>query len=85
MGGLLLEEGDHGKAAGAYRKAIAHDRYLEAAHRGLMRSYALTSERGRALEHYQTLVEILRKELGTAPAPETRALYEALRRSEEDI
>jgi DNA-binding SARP family transcriptional activator len=85
LGGLLLEEGDHAQAAEAYRKTIAHDRYLEAAHRGLMRSYALPGERGRALEHYQTLVGFLREELGTEPAPETRALYEGLRRGDEDI
>jgi DNA-binding SARP family transcriptional activator len=47
-----------------------------------MRSYWLMGERGRALEHYQALLEVLREGLGTAPAPETRTLYEDLRRGD---
>jgi DNA-binding SARP family transcriptional activator len=44
-----------------------------------MRSYAALGERGQALRHYQTLVELLREELGSSPAPETTKLYERLR------
>jgi non-specific serine/threonine protein kinase len=84
LGGLLLEDGRHERAAEAYHKAIVQDGYLEGAHRGLMRSYALMGERGRALEHYRSLVGVLEEGLGTAPAPETRALYEELRRGEQE-
>ena len=84
LGGLLLEEGSHERAAEIYRKAIGQDEYLEGAYRGLMRSCALMGERGRALEHYRSLVGVLEEGLGTAPAPETRALYEELRRGEQE-
>jgi tetratricopeptide (TPR) repeat protein len=39
-------------------------------------------ERGRALEHYRSLVGVLDERLGAGPAPETRMLYEELRRGE---
>jgi len=37
----------------------------------------------RALEHYRSLVGVLGEALGTEPAPETRDLYEELRRGEQ--
>jgi predicted ATPase/DNA-binding SARP family transcriptional activator len=79
LGGLLGAQNRHAEAAEAYRKAIAHDRFLEEAHRGLMRSQATMGERGRALRHYEELVRLLKDELGSSPAPETSALYERLR------
>jgi DNA-binding SARP family transcriptional activator len=48
-----------------------------------MRSEAASGERGRALGHYRSLVELLREELGSSPAPETVALYEDVLRGEE--
>ena len=79
LGGLLLAQERHAEAAEAYRKAISHDRFLEEAHRGLMRSQAALGERGRALRHYEELVVLLEEQLGATPAPETIALYERLR------
>ena len=38
----------HAEAADVYRRVIAQDSYLEAAHRRLMRCYALLGERSRA-------------------------------------
>ena len=73
----------HTEAAKAYRKAIAHDELLEKAHRELMRCQAAMGERGRALRHYEELVELLDEQLGTSPAPETKALHERLRAYEE--
>jgi DNA-binding SARP family transcriptional activator len=67
-GGLLLEEGRYEQAAEIYRKAISEDEYLEGAHWGLMRSYARMGDRGRALEHYRSLVGVLSEALGTEPA-----------------
>jgi predicted ATPase/DNA-binding SARP family transcriptional activator len=69
---------DH-EAAKIYRRAITHDSLLEEAHRALMRCYARQGERGQALRHYQSLVELLRDEIGADPAPETAALYQQLR------
>jgi DNA-binding SARP family transcriptional activator len=82
LGGLLFDEGRYTEAVEVYRKAIARDSYLEAAHRGLMRCLAHQGERGRALRHYEALVELLKEELGSPPAPETTELFERLRRGE---
>ena len=73
------------EAAGAYRKVLAHDPYLEEAHRGLLRCHGALGERGRALKHYEGLVELLSEEFGSDPAPETRALYESLLLRGEDV
>ena len=56
---------------------------LEEAHRELMRCHAALGERGRALRHYEELVELLDEQLGTPPAPETSALHERLRAGKE--
>jgi two-component SAPR family response regulator len=83
LGGLLFAQDRYGEAAEAYRKAIEHDHYFESAHRELMRCQGRLGERGRALRHYRDLIELLRKELGSSPAPETTELYERLRQSED--
>jgi two-component SAPR family response regulator len=83
LGGLLSEEGRYDEAAQAYRKAIAHDELLEAAHRELMRCHARLGERSQALRHYQSLLGSLRDELGSSPAPETAELHRSLLRGED--
>jgi two-component SAPR family response regulator len=83
LGGLLLKEGRYPEAAEAYRKAIAHDELLEVAHRELMRCHARLGERSQALRHYQALVELLREDLGSLPAPETAELHRSLLRGED--
>jgi len=83
LGGLLFGQARYEPAAQAYRRAIAQDGYLEAAHRELMRCYARLGERGQALRHYQTLAALLRDDLEAAPAPATTALYERLQRGGE--
>jgi DNA-binding SARP family transcriptional activator len=82
LGGLLLARGRYTEAADTYRMAISHDRFLEEAHRGLMRSRAASGERGSALRHYEELVDLLEEQLGASPAPETTTLYESLRAEE---
>jgi non-specific serine/threonine protein kinase len=79
LGELLGAAGRHAEAADAYRKAISHDRYLEEAHRGLMRSQVALGEPGGALRHYEELARMLHEQLGSAPSSETIALYESLR------
>jgi DNA-binding SARP family transcriptional activator len=83
LGKLLLARERYAEAAEAYRKVIAHDRFLEEAHRGFMRSQAALGERSAALRHYEDLVEMLYEQLGTLPATETTTLYERLRADEE--
>lgn len=43
---LLPAAGRHADAADTYRRAISHDDYLEAAHRGLMQAVARQFEPG---------------------------------------
>lgn len=80
LGELYLEHDRYADAASAYRRAIAQDEYFEAAHRGLMQSYARQGEVSQALRHYRNLEDLMRKELDGEPAPETRELFERLRR-----
>jgi DNA-binding SARP family transcriptional activator len=81
-GGLFFEAGDYVHAAEGYRRAIAKDGYLEAAHRGLMRCLARQGELSQALRHYNSLATLLQEELNAPPAPETVDLYERLCRGE---
>jgi predicted ATPase/two-component SAPR family response regulator len=82
LGGLLAAVGRHAEAADAYRKAISHDRFLEEAHRGVMRSQVALGEPGGALRHYEELARMLQEQLGSSPSTETIALYESLRSGE---
>jgi two-component SAPR family response regulator len=77
-GRLYFETGDYLSAAEVYRRAIAKDGFLEAAHRGLMRCYARMGELSQALRHYQSLVALLQEEFNAPPDPETVDLYECL-------
>jgi predicted ATPase/DNA-binding SARP family transcriptional activator len=84
LGQLCFAEGRYAEATEAYRQAIASDSYQEVAHRELMRCYVRRGERGQALRHYQSLLEWMRDELGSPPAPETTALYERLRQGKDN-
>jgi len=75
------------KAAGRFEEAVdmlemlvAREPLRESAHRLLMQVLALRGEPARALAHYEALVTLLQREVGSRPAPETRALAESLRR-----
>jgi DNA-binding SARP family transcriptional activator len=81
LGGFHFEAGRYEQAAETYRRALAHDCYLEAAHRALMRSLARQGEHGLALQQYEILVRTL-QELEAPPSTETRVLAERLRRGE---
>jgi len=82
LGSLYGATGAYARAADAFRRLIADDPYQERAHRELMRSLARLGERGQALRSYDQLVALLERELGAAPAPETTALAERVRRGE---
>jgi DNA-binding SARP family transcriptional activator len=82
LGELLGSRERHAEAADTYRKAISHDRFLEEAHRGLMRSQVGLGEPGGALRHYEELARMLQEQLGSSPSSETIALYESLRSGE---
>jgi pimeloyl-ACP methyl ester carboxylesterase/DNA-binding SARP family transcriptional activator len=62
------------------RRRVDVEPLSEAAHRDLMRILAGRGDRAAALATYAALAARLRRELGLAPAAETRALAEELRR-----
>jgi predicted ATPase/DNA-binding SARP family transcriptional activator len=60
------------------RRRLAVDTLHEAAHRQLMRLYALADQRAAALRQYRECVRILDEELGVPPLDETSELYEEI-------
>jgi len=60
------------------RRLVALDPLSEEAHRYLMRLFAYSGRRSRALAQYQELESLLERELGVEPLAETRRLYEAI-------
>lgn len=72
-------------ARGEYRFAVRHARQLvemdplsEEAQRELMRLYALSGRRERALAQFEDLSDLLERELGVQPVRETQELYRAI-------
>lgn len=67
------------EALGYARRQLTLEPWREETHRQVMRLLALDGRRGEALAHYDTCRHILAEELAVEPAPETTALYEAIR------
>jgi predicted ATPase/DNA-binding SARP family transcriptional activator len=74
--------GEAEKAIPYARRLITLDPLNEASHRKLMEVYIQAGQHSAALKQYQTCEQILRKELGLDPQPETRALYKRIRKRE---
>ncbi len=77
-GRLQVAAGRHQAAAAAFRRAVAHEPLNESAHRELMACWVRLGETARAVRHYEELVQLLRDQVGVAPAAETAALYRKL-------
>jgi len=77
-GRLQVAAGRHQAAAAAFRRAVAHEPLNESAHRELMACWVQLGETARAVRHYEELVQLLRDQVGVAPAAETAALYRKL-------
>jgi DNA-binding SARP family transcriptional activator/TolB-like protein len=60
------------------RRLVELDRLSEASHRTLIQIYAQAGQRSMALRQYKTCVDLLRRELGVEPEPETKALAKRL-------
>jgi predicted ATPase/DNA-binding CsgD family transcriptional regulator/Tfp pilus assembly protein PilF len=75
---LHEERADHESAAEALRRVISEEPIREEAHVSLMRLYALSGSKGKALAQYAQLEEILAKKLDTEPAASSRALMEEI-------
>jgi DNA-binding SARP family transcriptional activator len=68
-------------AIAAVRRALALDPLAESAHRRLMAIYARQGRRADMLRQYDVCTEVLRRELGAAPADETTKLRDHLVRA----
>jgi TolB-like protein/two-component SAPR family response regulator len=84
LGRRRLENDDAHGALEAARLAIELDPLRESTHRLLMQAYTRDGRRADAVRHYQSLEEMLSRELGTPPDPETRELVDRIRGSEGD-
>ncbi|MDQ6805840.1 MAG: tetratricopeptide repeat protein [Actinomycetota bacterium] len=73
---LHEEAGDRGAAMVALQQALLDEPLHERAHRELMRIYALSGRRQRALAQFHLLRESLRREFEDEPDDETRRLYQ---------
>lgn len=74
--------GEAEKAIPYARRLITLDPLNEASHRKLMDVYIQAGQHSAALKQYQNCEQILRKELGLDPQPETLALYKRIRKGE---
>jgi predicted ATPase/DNA-binding SARP family transcriptional activator len=74
--------GEAEKAIPYARRLITLDPLNEASHRKLMDVYIQAGQHSAALKQYQTCEQILRKELGLDPQPETLALYKRIRKGD---
>lgn len=77
-----LTTGDHELGIRYARRLVRIDPLSEEAHRKLIRLYALTGRRGRALAQYEELADLLARELDVEPLQETDALVRAIREGE---
>src|SRR5581483_6379618 len=76
LAGLCQEAGDSDAAIGALQQVLLAEPLHEHAHRELMRIYALTGRRQRALAQFHLLREALRREFEDEPDDDTRRLYQ---------
>jgi len=75
---LYLARGEYAESQDLYRRALTIDGFDEAACRGLMRSYASTGQRPKALALYHQFAGQLYREMSIVPVSETEALYREL-------
>ncbi|HEY0735152.1 MAG TPA: tetratricopeptide repeat protein [Herpetosiphonaceae bacterium] len=71
--------GAYAEAIEAAQRALAVDALAEEMHRRLIVLYADLGDRTAALRQFEHCAEVLERELGVSPLPETRAVYEAVR------
>ena len=76
------DRADYAQAIAAAQRALAVDELAEEMHRWLIALYAMIGDRTAALRQFERCVVVLERELGVSPLPETRAVYEAVRRGE---
>jgi DNA-binding SARP family transcriptional activator len=72
----LERHGTQGQAVERLHAVLLQDPTREDVHRRLMRLYAEMGARGHAVRQFETLREVLRRELDMTPGRETEALYQ---------
>lgn len=77
--GRQLQEGAFQRATETAQTILAQDPLREHAHRVLMALHAAQGRHGRALRQYQICRELLGRELGVEPEPETERVHQAIR------
>jgi adenylate cyclase len=74
------EVGDTERCVETAARLLTLDPLRETAHRIMMRAYAAQGRQTSALKQFETCRDILKRELGVEPEPETVALYRDIRR-----
>lgn len=75
---LTESTGDANEAISALQQLIAVEPALESAHMRLMKLYAGSGDRHRAIKQYQSAVNTLQAEFGLEPQDEFQALYKGI-------
>lgn len=74
----LLNQGAPQQALALIEKGLAQDYFREDIHQSAFRAYAQLGLYSQLTEHYNTMCETFRRELGSLPDPATRQLYQQL-------
>lgn len=82
LANLREPTGNHGKALQFALRYAELEPWDEAAHRRVMRLYALSGQTAAALGQFDACCRVLQKELGVVPSAETRQLAERIRNAE---
>lgn len=69
--GRRTQKGESAEAIALAQRLLALDPLREQSHRVLMQAFVAAGERSKALEAYQQLKDLLLRELGTEPSPQT--------------
>lgn len=79
---ISFKEKNWSKALKFANEILTDDPFREDVQRLLMKTLAAQGKRAAVKEHFENLQEMLKKELGVAPAPETRKVFQELLKSE---
>jgi len=80
LGNTLYNAGDYTTSAQLYRAGLDIDPLMEALTQGLLRCYLKLRQPAQALRTYDHCCELLQRELGLKPSPDTKALAQAARK-----
>ena len=83
LSSAYARESDWDRALVCARRWVALDRLHEPANRVLIDLYARSGQRTAATRQYEEIERLLCEQMGQEPEPETRRLYEQIRRREE--